>query len=418
MATQVNYQDYLSESSKSRKPSAIGRLVPLKEIPGMISLGSGSLNPKMIPYEGIDLLLKTGEKLSIDPDTLQSSLNYSLTEGIPQLTAWLKEFQHKHHAPPREFSITIGTGSLDLITKALYMLINDGDSILLESPGYDPVCTFLRHQPCNTIDVELDSYGIVPSKLRKQLENWSSDKNGRKPKALYTVPHGSNPSGVSQTLERKKEIYQIARDHGLLIFEDDPYYYLQYDEKLVPSYLSMDVDGRVLRFDSMSKVLSAGLRIGWATGPSELIETINMITQSSNLMSSGVAQAVAYTLLKNWGHQGFYEHTRHVAAFYHKRSQVFCKYARKHLEGLAEFTEPNAGIFVWLKLKGIKDSTDLAMNKAKEKKVLIIPGVDFLSHPERDGSSPYVRTSFSDVAEEDMGPALERLATLLREHQE
>jgi DNA-binding transcriptional MocR family regulator len=95
---------------------------------------------------------------------------------------------------------------------------------------------------------------------------------------LYTVPVGGNPTGVSQTLERKKEIYDIAREHNLLILEDDPYYYLQFGDK-VPSYLSMDTDGRVLRFDSMSKILSSGLRVGWATGPAELVNVMNLVTQ-------------------------------------------------------------------------------------------------------------------------------------------
>ena len=126
------------------------------------------------------------------------------------------------------------------------------------------------------LDVDLDSHGVVPAKLREQLENWPADK--RKPKVLYTVPVGGNPTGVSQTLERKQEIYEIAREHDLLILEDDPYYYLQFGDK-VPSYFSMDVDGRVLRFDSMSKILSSGLRVGWATGPAELINVMNLVTQ-------------------------------------------------------------------------------------------------------------------------------------------
>lgn len=126
------------------------------------------------------------------------------------------------------------------------------------------------------IDVDLDSHGVVPSKLREQLDNWPADK--RKPKMLYTVPVGGNPTGVSQTLDRKKEIYGIAREHNLLILEDDPYYYLQFGDK-VASYLSMDTDGRVLRFDSMSKILSSGLRVGWATGPAELVNVMNLVTQ-------------------------------------------------------------------------------------------------------------------------------------------
>ncbi|KAG0299179.1 hypothetical protein BGZ97_003835, partial [Linnemannia gamsii] len=334
-------------------------------------------------------------------------------DGIPQLNGWLKELQRIQHAPPKDFVVSIGTGSQDLVTKALQMLISPGDNVLFESPGYVGVIAFLRHQPCNLIDVQLDSHGVVPAKLREQLDNWPTDK--RKPKMLYTVPVGGNPTGVSQTLERKKEIYDIAREHNLLILEDDPYYYLQFGDK-VPSYLSMDTDGRVLRFDSMSKILSSGLRVGWATGPAELVNVMNLVTQTANLQPSSVAQAITYTLVDSWGHQGFYEHTLKVAAFYKQRCQLFCSFARKHLEGLAEWVEPDAGMFVWFYLKGIDDSFDLILTKAVEKKVLLVPGIEFYCHPKEVGPVQFVRASFSNVSDEDMDAGLERLASLLREH--
>ncbi|KAF8937113.1 pyridoxal phosphate-dependent transferase [Dissophora ornata] len=408
----IDYQHYLSESSKARKPSAIRRLIPLTKLPGMISLGAGAPNAGLFPFEGISISLKNGESLQVDSNVLAESLTYGPSDGIPQLNSWLKELQRLQHAPPCEFALSIGTGSQDLVTKALQMLISDGDNVLFESPGYVGVIAFLRHQPCNLVDVELDSHGVVPAKLREQLESWPADK--RKPKMLYTVPVGGNPTGVSQTLERKKEIYEIAREHNLLILEDDPYYYLQYGEK-VPSYFSMDVDGRVLRFDSMSKILSSGLRVGWATGPAELINVMNLVTQTSNLQPSSVAQAITYTLVQSWGHQAFYEHTLKVAAFYKERCQLFCKYARKHLAGLADWVEPDAGMFVWFYLKGIEDSFDLILTKAVEKRVLLVPGIEFYCDPKESGPSQFVRASFSNVTEEDMDLGLERLASLLRE---
>ncbi|KAF8976938.1 hypothetical protein BGZ46_007814 [Entomortierella lignicola] len=379
----------------------------------MISLGAGAPNPGLFPFEGISISLKTGETLQIDSKVLGESLTYGPSDGIPQLNKWLKELQTIQHAPPREFAVTIGTGSQDLVTKAFQMLITEGDNILFESPGYVGVITYLKHLPCNLVDVELDSHGVIPAKLRAQLDNWPSDK--RKPKVLYTVPVGGNPTGVSQTLERKKEIYEIAREHNLLILEDDPYYYLQYGEK-IPSYFSMDVDGRVLRFDSMSKILSSGLRVGWATGPVELVNCMNLITQTSNLQPSSIAQAITFTLVESWGHQGFYEHTLKVAAFYKERCGKFCELARKHLTGLAEWAEPDAGMFVWFELKGIKDASYLIMTKAVEKKVLLVPGIDFYCHPESTGPSPFVRASFSNVTEIDMDLGLSRLASLLRDH--
>ncbi|KAG0040228.1 hypothetical protein BGZ83_002623 [Gryganskiella cystojenkinii] len=407
-----DYQAFLSDSSKARKPSAIRRLIPLSKLPGMISLGAGAPNADLFPFEGISISLKNGESLKVDSKVLSDSLTYGPSDGIPQLNNWLRELQTLQHAPPRPFGITIGTGSQDLVTKGLQMLITPGDNVLFESPGYVGVIAFLRHQPCNLIDVDLDSHGVVPSKLREKLDNWPTDK--RKPKMLYTVPVGGNPTGVSQTLERKKEIYEIARQHNLLILEDDPYYYLQFGEK-VPSYLSMDVDGRVLRFDSMSKILSSGLRVGWATGPVELINVMNLVTQTSNLQPSSVSQAITYTLVESWGHQGFFDHTLKVAAFYKDRSTKFCAYASKHLTSLATWVEPDAGMFVWFYLQGIEDSFDLILNKAVEKKVLLVPGIEFFCHPQENGPSAFVRASFSNVSDEDMDLGLERLASLLRE---
>ncbi|KAK3824743.1 MAG: pyridoxal phosphate-dependent transferase [Benniella sp.] len=408
----VDYQNYLSETAKARKPSAIRRLIPLTKIPGMISLGAGAPNGDLFPFEGITISVKNGEPLQIDSKLLAESLTYGPSDGVPQLNGWLKELQKIQHAPPRDFVVTIGTGSQDLVTKAFQVLVSEGDNVLFESPGYVGIIAFLRHQPCNLVDVDLDSHGVVPAKLREQLENWPTEK--RKPKVLYTVPVGGNPTGVSQTLERKREIYEIAREHDLLILEDDPYYYLQFGDK-VPSYFSMDVDGRVLRFDSMSKILSSGLRVGWATGPAELINVMNLVTQTSNLQPSSIAQAITFTLVNSWGHQGFYEHTRKVAAFYRERCQLFCQYARKHLTGLAEWVEPDAGMFVWFNLKGIEDSFDLILNKAVEKKVLLVPGIEFYCHPETSAPSQCVRASFSNVSEQDMDMGLERLANLLRE---
>jgi kynurenine/2-aminoadipate aminotransferase len=107
----------------------------------------------------------------------------------------------------------------------------------------------------------------------------------------YTIPTGANPTGASLTLERKKTLYRLAQQYNLLILEDDPYYFLQFNP-CVPSFLSMDVDGRVLRFDSFSKILSSGLRVGFVTGPSELLNRLNLHTQASNLHPSGLSQAV------------------------------------------------------------------------------------------------------------------------------
>lgn len=171
------------------------------------------------------------------------------------------------------------------------------------------------------------------------------------------------------------------------------------EQRQPPSFLSIDTDGRVLRFDSLSKVLSSGLRIGFATGPKALIDRITLHMQCSVLHTSGLSQAVAYALVSQWGAEGWARHIQLVQNFYRQRRDVFLALLKKHLTGLAEWNVPTAGMFVWIKLAGVQDSKALIEEKAREKKVLLMPGQAFV--PSSKATS-YVRASFSIATETDM----------------
>ena len=100
-----------------------------------------------------------------------------------------------------------------------------------------------------------------------------------KPKFLYINPVGGNPAGTNLSASRRREIYSICSEHDILILEDDPYFYLHFSSEPMQSFLSIDVDGRVIRFDSFSKILSSGIRVGFTTGPKELLRPIMMHMQ-------------------------------------------------------------------------------------------------------------------------------------------
>lgn len=122
----------------------------------------------------------------------------------------------------------MGIGSQDLIAKAFEMFIEPGSNVLLENPSYTGIVSFLRTQPCNMISVDTDSQGIVPESLKSILQGWEDEST--RPKVLYTIATGSNPTGVTVSLERKKAIYSICQEYDIIILDDDPYYYLQVSE--------------------------------------------------------------------------------------------------------------------------------------------------------------------------------------------
>lgn len=231
---------------------------------------------------------------------------------------------------------------------------------------------------------------------------------------MYTIPTGGNPSGISATVERKKQVYEIACRHNLLILEDDPYYYLKLDqpslnEPLGASYFSMDTQGRVLRFDSISKILSSGLRIGWASGPKSLIERIGLHAQSTNLHVSGVSQSITAETLKSLGYIGFRKHCFEISKFYKQRRDVAVHAAKQHLFDLTSFSIPEAGMFLFFKVNGVKDTRQLA-SLAVERGVLIVPGAEFFAY-ERD--SDCFRVSYSTASDEAIHEAMKNLRSVI-----
>jgi len=409
-----DYTPYFSSLARRREPSAIRALQPFLGIPGMISLGGGMPNPETFPFAGITFTVDDGTELNFDAADMQGALQYSSTSGVPALVAELQALQRREHNPPSDRSICVNTGSQEALTRAFAMLLEPTDTLLVEEPTYSGALAYLKPMGCRLVGVPTDGLGLIPAALAEVLGDWDSGPHAGtpRPRVLYTIPTGANPSGGTMSLARRKEVYATAREHGLIILEDDPYWYvyLGAPEDRPPSLLSMDVDGRVLRFDSFSKVLSSGMRLGFATGPPALVSQLELHTQAVNLHPCGLSQVAVAKLLQHWGPAGFDAHVTDVCELYRQQRAAFLASAEAHLTGLAEWHAPEAGMFVWLKLLGVEDSFALIKEDAVAEKVLLVPGAAFTV----GGSSGYVRAAFSTASPEDMEEACARLARLLR----
>jgi len=306
-----------------------------------ISLGGGLPNPSMFPITGAKFTLSDGSEMVLDDESMTDAFQYSATPGLPKLIDWLGKLQTHVHHPPLPQELLISTGSQDVLSMAFEMLIDRGDHVLVESPTYSGSLSALHPLGCTLVGLQTDDHGLLPSSLQTTLDSWPADKS--KPKVLYIIPNGCNPTGGSLSRERRAQIYAIARRHDIIILEDDAYYFVQFGATKAPSFLSMDEDGRVLRFDSFSKIISSGLRLGFATGPQPLIYHLNLHAQASYLHTSGLSQTVLLNLLQRWGIEGFIGHTDKVSAFYLQRRDVFQAALEKHLTGLAEWSPPSAG---------------------------------------------------------------------------
>ncbi|XP_010993248.1 kynurenine/alpha-aminoadipate aminotransferase, mitochondrial [Camelus dromedarius] len=423
----MNYARFLTATSAARKACAIRVVADIMEKApkSLIPLATGAPNPDTFPFKTAVITIEDGQTIQLNEQMMKTALQYSQSAGIPELLSWLKQLQVHLHNPPTihypssegQMDICVMSGSQEGLCKVFEMIINPGDNILVNEPIYAGTIHALQPLGCNIINVASDEYGIIPNSLREILSKWKPEdsKNPEKntPKFLYTIPNGNNPTGHSLTSNRKKEIYELARKYDFLIVEDDPYYFLQFNKPWEPTFLSMDVDGRVIRADSFSKVLSSGLRIGFITGPKFLIERLVLHTQVSTLHPSTFSQVLVSQLLHQWGQEGFLAHVERVTDFYRKQKDALLAAADKWLRGLAEWHVPTAGLFLWIKIKGIDDARKLTEKKALKKEVLLVPGCGF--YVDDSAPSPYFRASFSLASPEQMDVAFQRLAQLIKE---
>jgi aromatic amino acid aminotransferase I len=222
----------------------------------------------------------------------------------------------------------------------------------------------------------MDYVGLSSKALDRLLSSWDHSE-GSKPRVLYTIPTGQNPTGKTQTTARRHEIYAVAVKHDLCIIEDDPYYFLQlsnrnstagnnrdreieaYLESLPSSYLSIDTSGRVIRLDSVSKTLAPGLRCGWLTACSELVAKFLQHTEFSTVSPSGPSQVMLYKLLdQTWGHEGFLQWLIHLSMEYQRRRNILVQTCARYLSpDICSWEIPTAGMFLWLRIDWLKHSS-------------------------------------------------------------
>ncbi|XP_065345612.1 kynurenine/alpha-aminoadipate aminotransferase, mitochondrial-like [Cloeon dipterum] len=423
MSQPIDYDRFINDLSARRKVSPIRELTKLFTTapPGTIFLAGGIPNGSTFPFSRMTVELKDGTTFKLEGKKIENALQYQPTPGYPPLVEQLQKFQTQVHGLDSTFwqknSLLVSTGSQDALCKALEMSLSEGDPILVQEPIYPGTSAIIRPLNANMVPIGQDEHGIVPSALRSALSNYGSSEKVSAmkkdvPKLLYLNSTGANPTGATIPTERKKEIYDIACEFNLVILEDDPYYFLHFEEKDPVSFLSMDRESRVLRFDSFSKILSSGLRVGFVTGPKELVSRIELHTQASTMHTSALSQAIVSSLLDEWGSEKLLQHFKMIQQFYKGKRDCMLASADKHLKGLAEWSVPRAGMFLWIKVPGIADTKKLITEGGIEHGVILVPGKDFLAYD--DAQSQYFRASYTVASPEDIDKGFARLANLIK----
>lgn len=379
------------------QPSAIREILKSTADPNVISFAAGNPAPEAFPVEDIRRI--SNEILTEEPI---AALQYSITEGYPKLRKWLKEdMKKKGNFDETDQDLIITSGAQQAIETCAKIFCNEGETIICESPSFIGSLNAFRSYNAKLVGVEMDNDGMIPEKLEAAL------KANPRTAFIYTIPNFQNPMGVTLSLERRKQILELAYKYNVLIVEDNPYGELRFAGVDVPSIKSIDTKGHVIYAGSFSKVLSPGLRVGYMIASKSIIGKATVALQTSTVHTNIWAQMVAYRFVTE---VNFEEHLEKLREIYKNKSRLMLNSLNFAMPRSINFTEPEGGLFLW----GTLPCGDMQKfcKAAIAEKVAVVPGSAFLV----DESQPCLgfRLNYSTPTDEQIEKGVEILAKVAK----
>ncbi len=408
----MDLQQRLARRARGKEPSAIRELLKYMGIEGMISLGGGYPNPKTFVFDGLDIRFKGGAGATLEGAELTTASQYGPSDshgGLrDELVAWQRGKDGVELDADRLVTLN---GSQEGLFIMAYLFCDPEDSIALSEPTYPGALSAFKSFTHNFVSAPLDADGMDTAALAGKLDALAA-AGERLPKFIYTIPNGHNPGGVALSVERKKHLLELAARHDLLVLEDDPYQLVRLDGSDPPPTLqSLDTEDRVVRLDSFSKIFAPGLRIGYVSGPAEIIRQFVLFKQGSNLHTSMFVQALLAKYLRTVGHDAFRAHIRTNCGFYRENRDAMVTAARDHLPETVRFNIPGEGMFIWFELPDGCDSQRMVAEHAEALKVLLVPGGAFST---QGGLRGCMRASFGTVTPEQIHEGVRRFGEMVR----
>jgi len=383
------------------RSSAMRDLMAVTAQPEIISLAGGLPDTSTFAPSLMASLMGT-----VAEEACARALQYGPTEGREEVKGCIGEVMAAEdmRADPEDILVTTGGQQvIDLVCRAL---LDPGDVVIAEAPTYPGAVPSLCAFQAEVVQIEMDDCGMRVDLMEAALEEL--DRTGRRPKFIYTIPSFQNPAGVTMSLERRRRLVEIAREREILVLEDNPYGLLRYEGEPLPTLRSLDGGDYVIYLGTFSKILSPGLRMGWASAPRPVLDKLNLGKQGADLCSSSLSQAfvMAYFAAEDW--RGY---VRTLTELYRKRRDTMLDALAEHLPPEATWTRPAGGLFVWATLPPYIDTTDL-LARALREKVAFVPGR--AAYVDGRGGSE-MRLNFSGVTEEDIREGVRRIGRIVRE---
>jgi DNA-binding transcriptional MocR family regulator len=392
------YIDAYAERTHGLTVSAVRALFAVANRPEVVSLAGGMPNIADLPREALGMAVN---RLITERGT--QAMQYGSGQGEPFMREQIVEVmaEEQIHAHADDIVVTCGSQqALDLVTR---VFCDPGDVVLAEAPSYVGAIGTFRAYQCQIVHVAMDDAGIDPVALRGALVSLKAA--GKRVKFLYTIPNFQNPTGVTQTVERRRTIIEIAKEHDLLIVEDNPYGLLTLEAEPMPALRSMDADN-VIYLGSFSKIFAPGFRVGWALAPHAVREKLMLTQEAATLCPPVFSQFAIATYLDQFDWRAQIAIYRDM---YRARRDAMMAGLAEHMPEGTSWTHPNGGFFVWVTLPEGLDSQAM-LPRAISARVAYTTGTAFFA----DGlGSRNMRLSFCFPTPERIYEGTRRLGEVL-----
>ncbi|MET8089499.1 PLP-dependent aminotransferase family protein [Micromonospora sp. NPDC005220] len=351
----------------------------------LISFARGAPSLDIVDVEG----LKAAAVRAFDADPAGVTA-YGTSVGYLPLRKWIAE---KHGVEADQVLVT--NGSLQADAFLFDHLVRPGDAVVVERPTYDRTLLNLQRMGSELHSITVQPDGLDTAELRKLLES------GVRPRLAHVIPNYQNPAGMTLSLEKRRELLDLAAEYEFTIFEDDPYADIRFRGEALPSMLSLDTRNVVVHASSFTKTVCPGVRVGYLIGPADLIADIAKNATSLYISPGMVAQAIVHQFCVSGDIDRSIETVRAALG---ERARVLAESLRRHLPQ-ARFVEPDGGYFLWVEFP--EDVlVDRLAPAAAERGVAVVKGSDFVL----DGGQHALRLAFSAVTADRIDEGVRRLA--------
>ncbi|HOU10004.1 MAG TPA: PLP-dependent aminotransferase family protein [Clostridiales bacterium] len=383
-----------SDRISSLKPSAIREILKATSDPEVIAFSAGNPAPEAFPVDDIREI--TARILRERP---VEALQYGVTEGYDPLRRRIAEYIKSRHAIGRDFdSVMVTSGAQQVVDLACKVFCNEGDTVVCEAPSFIGSLNCFRSYSVKLAGVPVEADGMDIDGLEAVLAR------EKRAKLIYTIPNFQNPSGATMSLPKRKRLYELAKARGVMILEDNPYGDLRVMGEHLPSIKSMDTEGIVIYAGSFSKILSPGLRVGFACAESSVISKMTVGKQTSDVHTPMLNQMLVDQWMETTDFEG---HIKKIQAIYARKLTLMCDQLESRLGGFFSFHRPQGGLFVWGLLPEGVDMPGFC-RLAVQKKVAIVPGSAFMV--DENERTQAVRLNFSTPSDENIVKGVSLLA--------